>query len=266
MNTDIEYWRNLNPNLHVDLITKLDIDQIEFSSKELVDFQNLIKIEGYTQFGIQDQNVNINDLADTIKKFKDLGIPPVHAFIYDEFWVLFYKLNNFLEGILGQGYLRLPAFWAWHIDHINAETGWSPHRDNGRATLNTDGSPKSVTVWIPLTDATTLNSCIYIVPADRDPVYNTEQEDSWAFHPADIRALPATAGTVFCWNQAVLHWGSHSSSRAKDDRISVAFEFQQGNIGLYYGTPVSNPDDFPNFKTRLELIDKQMSQYQHMTK
>ena len=43
--------------------------------------------------------------------------------------------------------------------------------DKGRRALFEDGSPKSLTTWIPLSNATALNGCMYIVPALHDPTF-----------------------------------------------------------------------------------------------
>ena len=52
-------------------------------------------------------------------------------------------------------------------------------------------TPVSLTVWAPLDDATPLTSCMYLLPINRDPVYNTENEGKWQIELTAIRALPA---------------------------------------------------------------------------
>ncbi len=104
---------------------------------------------------------------------------------------------------------------------------------------------------------------MYIVPADRDPTYNTAQEAERRFALADIRALPAPAGTIFCWNQAVMHWGSHASAGETQPRVSVAFEFQSAQAAPF-NQPLTDPTEFPVFDFRMRLIAKQILQYQHM--
>ena len=51
--------------------------------------------------------------------------------------------------------------------------GWGVHRDKGPRSLFKNGKPKSLTIWIPLTDANTENSCMYVLPANRDTGYHT---------------------------------------------------------------------------------------------
>jgi ectoine hydroxylase-related dioxygenase (phytanoyl-CoA dioxygenase family) len=168
-----------------------------------------------------------------------------------------------IESVLGPGFLRLPDFWVWFVDPKRGEKGWTPHRDKNRSTIREDGSPKSLTVWIPLTESTPLNGCIYMVPADRDPTYNTDRQNEWLFDYQDIRALPAAPGSILAWNQQVLHWGASGSLREINPRISVAVEFQAGDVPPYR-EPLSMANSVPSFDFRRQLIAKQILQYQHM--
>jgi ectoine hydroxylase-related dioxygenase (phytanoyl-CoA dioxygenase family) len=202
-------------------------------------------------------------MANLVGSLIEKNIPAPFAFMYDEFWLLFTKLNKITESTLGQGFFRLPDFWVWSIDPQKNQSGWKPHRDKGYLSLNEDGSPKSLTYWVPLTASTTLNGCMYILPADRDPTYGKDNDSEWKINLPDIRALPANAGSVFCWNQAVLHWGSHASSRGHAPRVSIAFEFQDRDTPPM-NSPLMDPYSIPNFEYRLKLICKQILQYRHM--
>ncbi|MBM4409652.1 MAG: phytanoyl-CoA dioxygenase family protein, partial [Chloroflexi bacterium] len=122
--------------------------------------------------------------------------------------------------------------------------------------------PKSLTLWIALSDATPENGCMYLVPADRYPTYNTPEDAKLRFTLPDIRVLPAPAGTAFAWTQAIFHWGARSSSRAAGPRISVGFEFQRGDIAPF-NQPLLDIAAPPPFAGRLKLIAKQLLQYDH---
>ncbi len=88
------------------------------------------------------------------------------SIIYDQYWQLFYSLSPLFSEILGKGYKQVPNFWCWYIDPTNASKGWALHRDRPSAnTLMPDGLPATITIWIPLTDANTLNGCMYVLPA-----------------------------------------------------------------------------------------------------
>jgi hypothetical protein len=131
--------------------------------------------------------------------------------------------------------------------------------------LRPDGGPISLTTWIPLSEATPLNGCMYIVPAHADPTYGTPREKEFHFELPAIRALPAKPGEILVWNQAVLQWGSRSSHCATESRISMAFEFQSLD-SRPFNTPILPRDQAVPFDLRLRLISKQVLQYRHMYK
>ena len=141
--------------------------------------------------------------------------------------------------------------------------GWRPHRDKGRRALFDDGSPKSLTTWIPLSHATPLNGCLYVVPAPLDPTYATADETEMKFDYQSIRALPAAPGDFVIWNQALFHWGSRSSLEAEESRVSVAFQLQRADVPAF-DSPLIDPLAVPPFEARLRLIARQLYRYRHM--
>lgn len=262
--TSLEFWQTLAPTLQ---IAHPDYHQVLapiIPEQQQRYLNQLMLQEGYFHGSIEAWHTPLAPLIEVITQLKAWGLPPVFAFVYDEIWQLALKLSSTLSCLLGENYWILPDFWAWYIDPAQAETGWRPHRDKGYRSLLPDGSPSSLTAWIPLTPATTLNGCMYILPADRDPVYATENDHDWDIHYPEIRALPANPGEFLMWNQAVLHWGSHSTPRAAGQpRISCAFEFQRSDIAPW-NQPLIAAHGFLTFHQRLMLIGKQIQQYQHM--
>ncbi|MEQ8250005.1 MAG: phytanoyl-CoA dioxygenase family protein [Oceanibaculum nanhaiense] len=259
-----EYWKALCPGLHVaDRASVGNLQTIGLDEESAAAIRNLLVREGYIHAPQVEWGIDFTKLSDAVSNLVGKRIPPPFAYIYDEFWIVFYKLHGVFQTLLGPSYKVLPDFWVWHVDPKTAESGWQPHRDKGWLALFEDGSPKALTVWLPLTEATPLNGCMYIVPADRDPTYGTENDKEWKFEFSDIRALPANPGDLFIWNQAVLHWGSHSSPRAPHPRISMAFEFQRGDIDPF-NAPMIEPLTFLSFEQRLALVCKQILQYRHM--
>jgi len=202
-------------------------------------------------------------LAAAVVRLKALDLPPPFLFLFDEAWAAFSTLSGELGQFLPD--LRiLPDFWVWHVDPAAGEAGWEPHVDKGARALDREGRPLSLTAWIPLTAATPLNGCIYIVPASRDPQYGAGVDQrSRPFALPAVRALPAEPGEFLVWNQAVLHWGSASSRFADGPRISMALEFQRGDVPPF-NRPLIDPAAPLPFADRLRLVAKQILQYRHM--
>ena len=202
-------------------------------------------------------------LASAVARLVELDLPTPFLFMFDEAWNAFRALGPMVAHHLGEDYLMLPDFWVWHVDPKAGQAGWTPHRDKGAMSLASDGSPLSLTIWVPITAATPQNGCMYIVPADRDRLYGTANMGQIGCDPAAIRALPVVPGEYLCWNQAVMHWGGQTSPFAPHPRMSMAFEFQRGDIRPF-NQPLMKSDVDLSFEQRLRLIAKQILQYQHM--
>jgi hypothetical protein len=257
-----DFWRSRVPGFHIgDAQAWRSARPFRYGNEEADDLGGRIRQEGYFRLR-HDFGTDLAILAATVRGLSADGIPPVFAFVYDEFWALFQALDSLYGGLLGP-YGYLPDFWIWNVDPQNGDAGWTPHRDKGYASLRADGSPISLTTWIPLSDATPLNSCMYLVPADADPTYGTPREAEWRFELPSVRALPAAPGDVLVWNQAVLHWGSRSSWRETQSRVSIAFEFQATDTPAF-NRPLLPSSEVVPFETRLALIGKQIMQYRHM--
>jgi hypothetical protein len=263
--TDRAMWAAFAPRLHIedpDLLPRASL--VALNDAQTRGVQAQIRQEGYFQASNVNWGLDLPLMVATIRALSAASLPPVFAFLFDEFWVPFRKLAPIYQSLLGN-YAMLPDFWVWDVDPKRSESGWAPHRDKGVISLLPDGSPKSITTWIPLTAATPLNGCMYIVPANHDKTYGTAQENTHTFDMQSIRALPGTPGDFFIWNQAVLHWGGKTSPHATESRISMAVEFQRGDIPSFHD-PLLNPHATLPFPARLKLIAMQILQYRHMYK
>jgi len=256
-------WRAQAPDLHIGSAFA-DAGMVQPYPPALLERSaTLFAHEGYVQLPPAVADKRLAAMRGIVASLQQRRLLPVLAFVYDEFWQVFREQQALITRLLGGEYCLLPDFWVWHVDPATSQSGWAPHRDKGRRSLRADGQAQSLTVWIPLSDATPINGCIYIVPADRDPAYGRADEDVWQFQVQDIRALPAAAGSLLAWNQAVLHWGGHSAPRESAPRISVALEFQRSDAAPF-NTPLLPSGVLPDFTTRLQLIGRQILRYQHM--
>jgi hypothetical protein len=261
--TKRENWLSFAPGLHIEDKSLLrNVEFLDVPAAEQEQLAALLKEEGYFQ-GSSDWNLDVRLMADTVRSLAAANVSPVFAYVYDEFWYPFFKLHRLYGALLGGRYCLLPDFWVWNVDPKKGEAGWTPHRDKGKHALRDDGSPKSLTTWIPLSPATPLNGCMYIVPAYLDPTYGTADEAKLQFNYANIRALPGVPGDFFIWNQAVFHWGARTSPRAAESRVSMAFELQRMDAPPFNG-PLIDPLRILSFEERLKLISKQIYQYRHM--
>jgi hypothetical protein len=222
--------------------------------------------DGYFQTAPLVPAAEIRRLAVMVSTVVAAGYHPLFATIYDEAWQMLAALGNVLVPILGPAFQVVPDFWLWHVDADPERSGWSPHRDGQYANaLRPDGRPTLITVWIPWTDATPLNSCIYVLPLSRDPSYpgnlqNRQIHQRQDIQLQDIRALPAPAGSILGWNQYLLHWGSRSSRQAEQPRISWGIYFQSGDVPLF--DPLARElRGRLTFEQRLGFIGRAFSRY-----
>lgn len=258
-----EFWTELCPQLSIDGDATVLPAAVGDTDPLLV----TLKREGYIRVPDALPESVVAPIRDAVSTLFRLGIPLPFAFVYDELWLAFQRFTAFLTAVLGDGYRALPDFWVWHVDPDERSAGWGPHRDRLMPTLDADNSPHTLTVWLPFTDATPLNGCMYFLPAHLDDRFQQRRWDgadnTVVYQLQDIRAVPATAGTLMAWNQAILHWGSRGSRMGEAPRISAAFEFQRADRPAF-NTPLLDPGRLPTFGERLGLIGKQVLQYQHM--
>ncbi|MEM7407508.1 MAG: phytanoyl-CoA dioxygenase family protein [Pseudomonadota bacterium] len=262
---DRHFWLDLIPGLHIAGTAAADGSAVPaFPLAQHEPLRQLLRHEGYAQFDQLLDGSVAGHLAKAVARLVQHRITPVFAFVYDEFWWLAHQLRSVLAPVLGDGYVQLPDFWVWYLDPSYEQSGWTPHRDKVQTRcLDAAGLPLSLTTWCALTEVSPLNGCMYLLPAHLDPNYASGDTAVPATALSAVRALPGPAGTVFAWNQRILHWGGRASHRANMPRISVAFEFQRGDIPPF-NTPLLAPDTFPDLATRLRLIGKQVLQYTHM--
>lgn len=253
---DKEFWRRLNPDLHItDEAKPYNVAPLEIDSEKLEEANASLKAEGYFQVHKILDPALTSKLAKGVETIYKAGWPTPFAIVYDEYWEMFYSLKQLFEAILGKDYKQVPNFWCWYIDTNKDSKGWGHHRD--RPSVNSvleSGVPATLTTWIPLSEATPANGCIYIVPAPLDPNYPPGDLERRDMHELqNIRALPATPGDVLGWTEALLHWGSRSSQKATNPRISISFTYQRADQNPYE-VPLFEPEHSHTFNDRLGLI------------
>ncbi len=259
--TDPVRWRALLPGLHIE---QLPADAPVLAVDEALRTALLggLLAEGYYQHGPLVPATRTAPLAEAVLALRAAGLPLELAFAFDEFWQVSSWFRPLLETVLGPGFRQLPALTIWCVDGP-LDAGWKPHRDR-RDALLPSGMPGALSVWLPLTEATPLNGCIYVLPAHLDPHYGTgEVHEQMLLAAQDVRALPSPAGAFLCWNHELLHWGGRSSSRAAGPRISIGLEYQRGDLPPFRA-PLIDPLAAPPLAHRLGLIGDSILVYDSM--
>lgn len=261
-----EFWQRINPMMTI--TEKGDSHLIEpYAIQNDVQealYENLCR-EGYAKLiGFLPQDL-VDKLRNGVENLRGHGINPCFAFVFDEYWNIYRKLRPLLTRFLGESYFQLPEFWAWYIDKSKAESGWGAHRDRAGPSIFPDGTPKAVTLWVPLTNVSAINGCIHVIPASKDAHYldfavpdNKKDYDTRLGVP-----LEAPAGSVLIWNSRLIHWGGKSQPEAPESRISMAFEFQRSDVPLFSKPPIKDPTILVPFSKRLHMIANQIRQYEH---
>jgi ectoine hydroxylase-related dioxygenase (phytanoyl-CoA dioxygenase family) len=262
-------------------ISKENIEE-EINEEKISDFKDeLFNTEAYLHLENK-VSYDFEKINKFLKKLYENNLPCVFAFVFDEFWAMHNQLAPYVKHFLDKDSRLLATPWIWYVDakkekeildSSKGETNqelktrsmfsgfYGPHRDKGKKALFEDGSPKILSFWMPLSKATPINSCIYLVPADRDPTYGTDDDHCWDFKRADIRALPANPGDVLFWNEAILHWGSRPALRDDvEPRISIGFEYIKSDF-LKTCYPNYEFGFYPDFETRLAVIATQFKLY-----
>lgn len=259
----LDFWRGVNPHLTItsDPFSH-SLAPYAFSEADIARAVKQSAVEGYLQSRPTIPPEECQALSQGIHQIIAAGFHPLYITLFDQYWQVMQRITSLLEPVLGPGCYPIGDYWAWCISPRTAGAGWGPHRDYQfkSRTLREDGRPTIVTAWLPFTDATTLNGCMYLIPMDRDANIPDHPEKYNFGDLQDIRALPAAAGSVLAWNQYVMHWGGRCSQFADGPRISTGIYFQSGDYEPYVDKPVDFKQPLP-FERRLGFIASNMLNY-----
>lgn len=234
---DPGFWRALSPHLTISpqpWSTSAEPVRVDPAVADRAARQ--IVTEGYCQMPPLLSTAQIAPLRLGAERVVTSGFPAGFTCVYDEFYRAFQGLDALFAPLLGDWYLLvLRGLWTFLVPAGDtAYRRWTtiaPHRDllGPDPNVIAHEPPSILSVWIPLTDVTTSDSCLYVVPAPGDPDYHSR--DRYVLPERirlqDIRALPAAAGSVLGWSMHLAHWGSRSSGFAAGPRVSVTVYFQR---------------------------------------
>ena len=151
-------------------------------------------------------------------------------------------------------------------------TAFTPHRDrqpkgeDTRKSFREDNTPKYCTMWIPLTNSTCENSCLYVIPRKCDQGYMDGDDDNDLDKTPlekclkdkrdyqNITACPVDVGEAVVFSHRTIHWGSKPRENYEGEpRINVSFGFSDDSFEKAYlknrnGVKVTeDPDDVQKF-------------------
>ena len=253
------YWLDVLPEMHItEQPFRFDMDR----TPNVVFDQEQIRREGYTHINSYLNSDILHRFRKGVDTLVQKGIAPLFFMLFDEFWELLSHIQPLVDEAFNEPFYLLPASWLWYLTPSENDKGWVPHRERSDSrVLREDGTPNSLSFWIPITPATSLNGCLYVYPVQYDTNYPSNLSEINLTHLQDIRAVPAEPGDVICFNHGIVHWGGRSSYFAKEPRISLAFEVQRQSLKPVLQVPVIDHTKGFDFFNRLELLLIQFFNY-----
>ncbi len=263
-----DYWRRLVPGCTI-TDNPFAVAAVPYAVAEALAARHLacLRKEGYFVTPPLLEPAEIETLRACVQTVTAAGHPARYALLFDQFYRVLSRLGGLLGPVLGAQFQMVPDEPdAYDVAAADDAAGTSPHRDSLRTktSVDLDGTPTLVNVWIPLTDVTPPGSCMYVLPAHADPAYpralaapQVDDEDI-ALRGAElqsVRAVPAPAGSVMCWSTHLIHWGARSSELAPGPRVSFAMYFQSRRAPPYHAFTMDLGTPLP-FDYRLYLVEK----------
>ena len=261
---DIDRWRRLVPSASIEeRIVRGDHAQI--ASQEVVREKSRLDEDGYFCLTQIFDNERIARMHGIVRAVRADGWPAAFAFVYDDFWSIARSpaISAFLEMSLGAGFLQNTVVWAHWVADAKGVAGWRPHDDYR------GGGDTFLSLWIPLSDATPENGCMFLVPESRSrEVAETIKAQAGLSNALfrktlqDVVALPVPSGSLLGWRGDVLHWGG-ANSGSTVPRVSLALEFRSRDVKTTrFERPLIDPQAaLPPFRTRLFAIVKALREY-----
>jgi len=261
--SDGTYWRALYPSFSVcddraaaPEVPRFDLPTLDKLQSDLTS-RSYFSVEGAITDSV------IRPMLGCVEAVRSAGWPPVFAYVYDQLWLIWHTapVVQLLTAGLGPGYGWIPHGWCHYVHPVNGASGWPPHVDGNLSNR--------MSIWIPLTDATLDNGCIYLVPGNLNASGIGERRALSAASNLQMRellqrgrALPARAGSLLGWYFRILHWGSVCHV-AGGPRVSLVMEFiGAGERALESERPLYDPQDgLPSLPQRLHAIGRAIRQY-----
>jgi hypothetical protein len=263
----VDYWRNLVPDTPLLDGRKFLWDPSEQASlRTMEEAIKRYRTGGYLSLkGVLDPE-QCQRMRRCVETLRQNDWAPVFSFLYDGFWTIGRcgVLARLLRTLLGAPFALLPRVWTHFVYPASGNAGWQPHIDGSETSQHT------VSVWIPLSEATLGNGCMHVVKRDElTAEVSRNYRTMETFSKRDVyallrnsRALPAMPGQVLCWDDKIIHWGG-SYEHGTEPRISIALEFTTRDFKTTKADPliIEPLGALPDFETRLSAISRAILLY-----
>jgi hypothetical protein len=265
----VDYWERLNPSLSVGRKGPSAFRESKaIGPRRRAIVLEQLRTDGYFQLDSLLPRATLGRMRECVEILRREDWPPVFGFVYDEFWQVTRvpSLVRLLSAALGTRFRQIPHVWSFYVPAKQGSAGWPPHTEGGAVS----DCGNRLVIWVPLSDATLENGCIYVIPRQRIssrletmfPSMETVNADDVRSLLQNCRAVPAREGSVLGWDFRVVHWGSASGGRSAP-RVSISVEFLGAGV-----KPVADEEplldarsELPTFDQRLLVIGRAIRNY-----
>lgn len=262
---DVDHWRWLAPFAAIGEERSVVGEPVRISGADVAREKRRLDEDGYFRLPRVFESERILRMRRIVEAVRADGWPVAFAFVFDDFWSIARspQVASFLESAVGEGYLQNTVVWAHWVSAEKGVAGWGPHDDYRT------GGDTFLSAWIPLSDATVENGCMFLLPTGPSRKIG-EAVDADRDLPSrfvrgalqDVIALPAAAGSMIGWRGDILHWGG-ANAGSNEPRLSLALEFRaRGAKTTKFESPLIDPRaPLPPFRLRLFAIVKALREY-----
>jgi hypothetical protein len=250
---DAQYWQSLSPSIQIGKLSSIDAVAVDPAVQ--LRYHRFFNEEKYFETPALIAPSALAHLNAAIDAVTAAGWPAEFALVDDAFWLCARvpAIRALVEARLGQGYRQIPHVWLHVVRKVDGAGGWPPHFDGFRQNR--------ISVWLALTDATTTNGCMFVVPPKSMPEsFRTLKIETLptmdvmrAMHAT--RAMPVGAGASLGWDFDVFHWGGRAVQPGLERR-ALSMEFLgAGESPEEDEVPILDVDaPLPSLDLRLKVI------------
>ena len=262
---DSEFWNRLAEST-------LDYVPIEHSISNTTRVIGDLKHDGIARTDVVLDREHLTNVKRAVQTLHQKRWPKVSVILCDAFWELMQskRLTNVLKSVLGEGYKMAARVWVTEVPAMPGAMGWRPHLDaKTPPRFDRDGLPLRMTTWCALSESTTDNGCIHILPRQVAGSFPKDIFQKSHFEANETlrllqsaRAMPCHEGEVLMWSKDIVHWGGRVARHNQKTRLSIATEF----VSRKARSALSEPsfmaiDELPTFAQRQKLWARQILKY-----